>query len=310
MATKKPANTFFGRKVVDYDPSKPLKVGTAPRLSLWSSTKSRDMDAIDLLIALRKDPNASKIEALVIGHCSDSLEEEPNELIKELTSAANRKAFTSLAAVFLYDIEPDEQEISWIHVGNPGKILDAYPALRCLRVRGTEDFQFKCKPHHALTSLTIESGGLPKAVVKGVINAGFASLERLELWLGSEDYGADHRIDDLMPILSGRVFPRLKHLGLRNCEYTDEIATALADAPILKQIESLDLSMGTLGDAGAAALLASPLFARLSEVDLSHHFLSDAVAKKLAKTVAKLTATRARGYDANDADDRYIEVSE
>ncbi len=140
-----------------------------------------------------------------------------------------------------------------------------------------------------------------------MLSSSFASLESLELWLGRDDYGADHRIDDLMPLLSGRLFPKLKHLGLRNCEYTDEIASAIADAPILKQLRSLDLSMGTLGDAGANVLLASPLFAKLESVDLSHHYMSSAVVKKIMKAGPKMLAKDLRTEEEGA---RYTQVGE
>ncbi len=110
-----------------------------------------------------------------------------------------------------------------------------------------------------------------------------------------------------MPLLSGRLFPKLKHLGLRNCEYTDEIASAIADAPILKQLRSLDLSMGTLGDAGANVLLASPLFAKLESVDLSHHYMSSAVVKKIMKAGPKMLAKDLRTEEEGA---RYTQVGE
>ncbi len=300
---------FFGMKLVDYVPNEPIKAKTVPRLVMNEYRASEFLGVKDTFEALRKDPRAKDLEAIAIGPYNESYDDDASKVIKELTSAASKKLFTKLRAVFLGDIIGEEQEISWIHVGNPGKILDAYPELERLQVRGTESFKFKCAPHDALKSLVIESGGLPKAVIKGVIEAGFANLEELELWLGSENYGANHTVDDLMPILSGRVFPKLRRLALRNCEYTDQIAVALADAPVLGRITELDLSMGTLGDDGANALLGSPLFARLESVDLSHHYMSPAVMKKIAAAGPKVI-TKDRLTADDEEGDRYIQVAE
>ncbi len=43
----------------------------------------------------------------------------------------------------------------------------------------------------SLVALTIESGGLPAAVVREVASAHLPALEHLELWLGEENYGGD-----------------------------------------------------------------------------------------------------------------------
>lgn len=300
---------FYGLKIVDYVPNEPIKPKTVPRLVMHEYRASEFLAVKDTFEALRKDARAKELTAIVIGPYNESYDDDASKVIKELTSAASKKVFAQLRAVFLGDIVGEEQEISWIHVGNPGKILDAYPELAQLRVRGTESFKFKCAPHDGLESLTIESGGLNKGVIKGVIEAGFANLQELELWLGSENYGANHSVDDLMPILSGRVFPKLRRLALRNCEYTDQIAAALADAPVLGRLAELDLSMGTLGDDGANALLGSPLFARLESVDLSHHYMSPAVMKKIVAAGPKVIAKDRREVEDEEGD-RYIQVAE
>lgn len=307
MPISKHEQTFFGLKIVDYVPNRKLAAKTAPRTYTYEHRRSEFLDAKETFASLRKDPLASSLAAIVIGPYNASWDGDAGDVLRELTSAASKKVFTSLRAVFLGDITYEEQEISWIHVGNPGKILDAYPALECLRVRGTEELKFKCAPHSGLRSLVIESGGLNKRALKAVLSSSFENLESLELWLGSEDYGADHRVDDLMPLLSGRLFPKLRHLALRNCEYTDEIAAAIADAPVLKGLRSLDLSMGTLGNAGAVALIGSPLVAGLELLDVSHHYMSPAVAKKLASLGPKLVAKDRVEPEDNP---RYVQVGE
>jgi hypothetical protein len=174
-------------------------------------------------------------------------------------------------------------------------------------VRGAEGLAVGPVRHEGLRTLVIESGGLPAAVVRSVCAAEFPNLEHLELWLGSEGYGGDATPEDLAPILAGTAFPRLKYLGLRDCEWADALATALADAPVLRRVETLDLSLGNLGDEGAVALLSGGNLSGLKRLDIHHHYVSDEVLDGLKATGVDLNADDQR--DPSD-DDRYIAVSE
>lgn len=103
----------------------------------------------------------------------------------------------------------------------------------------------------------------------------------LDLYLGTREYGGLANAEDLAAILSGEDFANLRHLGLRDAENADEVAAALAHAPVVARLESLDLSLGSLGDAGAAALLSGQPLSHLKRLDLHHHFLSDAMVDRL-----------------------------
>ncbi|MER7475733.1 hypothetical protein [Micromonospora sp. NPDC000018] len=61
----------------------------------------------------------------------------------------------------------------------------------------------------------------------------------------------------------------------------DEIAAAVAEAPVVAQLRSLALSMGTLSDTGAAALLNGRSLTHLRWLDLQHHYLSAAMMRRL-----------------------------
>jgi hypothetical protein len=134
-----------------------------------------------------------------------------------------------------------------------------------------------------LNSLTIQTGGMPVSVLREVFNLDLPNLESLELWIGTDGYGWDGGIKDLEPLLSGRLFPRLKHLGLRNAEIADQIAEALMTAPLVERLSSLDLSLGTLSDAGAAHLVKCSGLQRLKSIDLHHHYCTEAGMEMLRK---------------------------
>jgi hypothetical protein len=50
---------------------------------------------------------------------------------------------------------------------------------------------------------------------------------------------------------------------------------------VVPQLRSLDLSFGTLSDAGAGALLAGQPLTHLEMLDLHHHFVSEPVQSQL-----------------------------
>ncbi|NKB18732.1 MAG: hypothetical protein HC770_13150 [Pseudanabaena sp. CRU_2_10] len=142
-------------------------------------------------------------------------------------------------------------------------------------------------------------------------NAQLPELEHLELWLGIEDYGSDTTVDDLQPILTDRLFPKLRYLGLRDSEIADRIAIALADAPVLEQIKVLDLSLGTLRDVGAEALLNNPAIAQLEKLDIHHHYVSDELVTRLEELGIELDASdRQEEEEYGDESYFYVAVSE
>jgi hypothetical protein len=194
--------------------------------------------------------------------------------IAQLCEAAER--LPHLEALFLGDIVSEECEISWMKVGDVSPLLTAYPGLEVLRVRGGEDFRFSPVRHERLRRLEVQSGGLGRDFVRAVLGSELPALEELELWLGTDGYGGDTTVADLAPLLAGDLFPALRRLGLRNAEIADDLAKALATAPVVRRLAALDLSLGTLGDRGALALAGGQPLTHLSKLDLHHHFLTDA----------------------------------
>jgi hypothetical protein len=296
---------FAGKAVKEWTDGDGIDPRTAVRLSVeYDSETSID----ERLASLVETEGASRIEALVIGQWSgDQVETDSVELIEALVEHA--PALPSLQAIFIGDITYEECEISWLHQSDVSPLLAAYPKLQVLWVRGGDGLELK-SPHHAtLRELVIQTGGLSRSVVQSLAKARLPSLEHLELWLGSDNYGADTELADLEPFFLGELFPKLKYLGLCDSELADSIAAAIAKAPVLKQLETLDLSMGTLGDDGGQALLASPAISRLKKLDLHHHYLSEALAAQLSELPGvEVDLSGAEGPAAPD--ERYISVAE
>lgn len=193
-----------------------------------------------------------------------------------LAKLANaRERLPLLRALFIGNVTDKKWELACITQGNYGPVLAAYPQLESLVIRGGAGLSFGAVQHQQLKTLVIQTTGLSAQAVHEIAAADLPALEHLELWLGCAYHGGDSTVADLQPILNGTSLPNLTTLALRNCEYADELAQALADAPILERIKILDLSLGNLSDVGAEALFASPAIRKLDMLVLHHHYLSD-----------------------------------
>ncbi|MFD5462024.1 STM4015 family protein [Kitasatospora sp. NPDC127059] len=246
----------------------------------WAERWQQFLDAVD----------TERVTALVIGQWTPDEPDSFQEPLDALVAAAPR--LPALRALFAGDITYEECEISWIQQCDVTPLLTAFPALTELVVRGaSEDWEghggLALEPlrHEALKALRFEAGGLPASVVRSVAACEFPVLERLELWLGVDNYGGDATIGDLTPFLDGTGLPALRHLGLQNSEFQDEIAAALAHAPVVARLESLSLSMGVLTDQGATALLEGQPLTHLRSLDLHHHYLTDELQQRLRQAL-------------------------
>ncbi|TWV32596.1 leucine-rich repeat domain-containing protein [Streptomyces misionensis] len=239
--------------------------GDVPFPEVWQSFRER-VDSAD-------------VRALVIGPWWEDEYIELGPVLELLL--ADAEGFPALRALFLADVVGEECEISWLELADVTPVLERFPLLEELGVRGGDRLSLRPVRHESLRALRFQSGGLPGSVVRAVGACELPALERLELWLGVSAYGGDATVADLAPILAGGGLPALRHLGLQDSELQDDIAAAVASAPVMAQLESLSLSMGTLTDAGAEALLDGQPLTHLRRLDLHHHFVGEAVAGRL-----------------------------
>ncbi|MFH8447880.1 STM4015 family protein [Streptomyces fungicidicus] len=271
----------------------------------WTEAFARFCSAVD----------TTRVRALAVGAWEDAYDRGPGDIVEALVTARDR--LPGLRSLFLGDMHSEECEISWINQTDVTPLLSAYPALEEFGVRGGQGLRFPALRHDALCTLVVETGGLPVEVVRGIGASELPALENLDLWLGTSWYGADSEAADLEPVLSGARLPRLRYLALRNSEIQDEIAAAVASAPVVARLEVLDLSMGTLGDDGAAALLGGQPLTHLRKLDLHHNYLSEPLLRRLRETLG--SAGVELDLDRDDADwdedddgtvHRYVAVGE
>ncbi|MBI0296993.1 STM4015 family protein [Streptomyces sp. PRKS01-29] len=272
------AQNFYGLPVVTvppYTPATLLPDAASVAWRLHTGPYSTDEDAEDCWDRFTSTVELERVRALVLGYGMDS--------VPRLTDLRSR--LTGLEALFLGDMEDEEEMISSIEQSDLAPLLAAFPGLRELVVRGGDGLDFPVAGHAGLRALRIESGGLPPEAAANIAAADLPSLERLELWLGDDWYGGGTTVEQLAPLLAGERKPALRHLGLQNSPIQDQLAAALASAPVVPRLTSVSLSMGTLSDQGAEALLHGQPLTHLEELDLSHHFLSDAMMLRIWTTL-------------------------
>ncbi|WP_242675788.1 STM4015 family protein [Streptosporangium minutum] len=223
--------------------------------------------------------------------------------------AANAHRLPRLRSLFLGFVEPEHWEISWIQQADVTPVLEAFPRLERLDVRGSEGLRLRPMRHGSLKVLRFESGGLPGHVVRAVGESELPCLEHLEVWLGVSRYGGDATVGDLQGILSGNGLPALRRLGLRDSEMQDEVAAAVASAPVVARLEALSLSMGALTDTGAESLLSGQPLTHLRHLDLHHHFLTDDMAARVRRALPSVEVDLSEPQAPLDGW-RYVAVSE
>jgi hypothetical protein len=260
MAISRRTETFFGKIVQDYEGGDLTQVpGVVNRLTLDYDDKRGLLALLDEYLS---KVDTHHLEALVFGPWGEPYDKGPDMALDRLIQLAPQ--LPNFKALFVGDMTYEECEISWIVQGTHYHgLLEAFPRLEALRIRGSTSLKLAPVTHAGLRQLIVECGGLPLHIVESLAASSMPTLEHLELWLGSAEYGFTGDVSAYRDLLQRLRTPSLRVLGLRDAQITDGLATWLAGESWVGSLEALDLSLGTLGDVGAQALLASPYVAAL-----------------------------------------------
>ncbi|GGS07532.1 STM4015 family protein [Deinococcus sedimenti] len=296
---------FGGFQVRQWNPGDPLgdPATTIHRIGVeWEDEQSW----VERFRAFLSLPGVETTPGFVVGWWSTDDSMESNAEVIEALAAAHAQ-LPNLRVLFIGDVTYEESEISWLTQSDLSPVLSAYPHLTHLGVRGGNELSLGQVRLGQLRELVIQAGGLSADVVRQVMTAELPALEHLELYLGTDNYGATSSVDDLTPLLGGTLFPNLRFLGLKNSDYQDQIAQVLAGAPVTAQLEELDVSMGVLTDEGGQALLSSPHVPHLKKLHAAHHFMSEEMTARLAALPTQVDVS-----DRQDEEDdwRFVALGE
>ncbi|WP_375510740.1 HEAT repeat domain-containing protein [uncultured Nostoc sp.] len=237
--------------------------------------------------ALLRDSQADKIQALVCQiWAEDYRNTRAGNIIKAISSAY--KELTSLKTLFIGDGYDEPYKISYVSLGDVSPVLTAYPNLEVLQVRCDDSLEFSPLQHDSLKTLIVETGhGLSYKTIDQICVLELPNLEYLELWLGRDDdfhyEGINSGISRLIPLLKNQLFTKLEYLGLKSCEYADELTGFLVESPLIDNLKVLDLSRGKLTDKGAQVLLNCSKINDLHILNVSMNRLSPSMIEQLSQ---------------------------
>ena len=259
--------------------------------------------------ALFSSPLCVALEELRIGILRWDFNDQPDVLVE----AGKHGWAKDLQRLHLGDV----QDVDMAHhtIGDVGKVITKqFPNLVSLKLhsgaqswRGSkESFGVDGLALPRLQELVVETCAMTGKRMKALASANLPALEKLELWFGAREYDANARIADVVPVLDGKQFPKLRHLGLRNTELVTDIIRLLPDRKVAKQLASLDLSMSIMTDEDAAELAAeAKKFPRLEQLDVSDNYVTAAGTRALRAAFKGVTVTNSETKEIEDDPEDY-----
>lgn len=304
----------------------PPKMGTVTwRNGLWNTLHLQNdlewMQSFDIprfAKAVFSSPLCAALEELKIG----ILEWEDSQQNVVLAEAGKHAWAKDLRSLRLGEVGGADVDMDHHSVGDVGKaITKSFPNLESLYIRSGGDYGSNSPFGLAgldlpkLKELTIETCAMSRKRMKALTAAKLPSLERLVVWFGARERGANATLADVMPVWDGKLFPRLRHLGLCNTELVLDFIRLLPQGKIAKQLVSLDLSKGTLGDDGIPELAeVAAKFPALQTLCVDDSWISPAGIKALKKAFPRVKISADGQQELVDPEDygsdRYIHVSE
>jgi hypothetical protein len=214
----------------------------------------------------------------------------------------------SLSRLHLGDVEEIDMDHHIIGaVGEP--IARAFPNLTWLKVHSgaqgdDHNFSLAGLALPKLETLVVETCSMTSQRLADLLAADLPALTHLELWFGGTDRDAGATLDDLAPLLDGKVFPKLTHLGLKNLDFSSALAQRLTTSAIRARLVELDLGMGTLGDDDVPTLKV--LGETIASIGIDDSYFSE---EALVELGPKFTWTQHDRREYQD-DGRYASVVE
>jgi hypothetical protein len=275
------SRSFAGLPLIRWnDPAPALDPArVAWRLDDWDENRTDYGSMPEALDAVFERTGPDGPVALVVGRWTDHYETSFD--VEWFLSQAHRLG--RLRALFIGDMnQGDDYGVETFHItlGDFTPLLEAFPALEVFGVHGSgEKLRLGPLRHDKLHTLIIETLDLQPETVRSIQASDLPALADLELYVSIWYSQEGVTPSDVDAVLAGRSFPALRRLGLRAAD--DSFASALAFAPVVARLTDLDLSQGTVGDAGVEALLAGQPLDHLRSLSLRYHYATPEVVRSL-----------------------------
>lgn len=262
-------------------------------------------------------PLCAMLEELRIGMVRWDWNDQPDIIVE----AGKHGWAQDLARLTVGDID-DDIDMDHHTIGDVAKLISkSFPNLRYLKLhsgsqtwRGSkETFGVAGFDLPKLEELVIETCAMTSKRMKAITAAKWPALTRLELWFGERERDATAKIADVAPVWDGKTFPKLRHLALRNNELVTDIVRLLPASKLAAQLETIDLSMGTMDDNDADELAAEARkFTKLKKLILDDSFVTPAAAKRVKAAFKSVDVSAKEPKERYDWDPqhRYVTVGE
>ncbi|MFG2086983.1 MULTISPECIES: hypothetical protein [unclassified Spirillospora] len=219
------------------------------------------------------------------------------EALPDAVQALARRAadLPNLRALYVGEIDTGQQH--HCEDVDVAALLEAFPRLEELTACAFLSLRIRVADHARLRRLALH-GALMDDEVIGLAGSALPALEHLEVW--SQEQMADEpdpgEREAFGLLFGSETMPRLRHLGLREFTFADEMVEELAASPLLPRLHTLDLSRSAVTDAGARTLLTADAFRSLTRLDLRRHYMS----AEMVETVRQTFTTAGVDIDTGD----------
>lgn len=294
------ADAALGSELLDLKWSHGFLVGATLKRARFDSTT----DLTKLTTEFLGLPVARFVTELRFGLASFESDNDWTRTLAAVVSSPRGPAITRLC---FDDYTREECEISWTPFGDFAPFWSKLPALEWLHVRSGAGGTLGALELPNLKTFIRESGGLSEGELRSIVGAKWPKLERLDVWFGSDNYGADGTVELVQPLLDGVGIERVTHLGLVNCEFSSELLAATLKSKVLPKLKVLDFSKGVLTDSDVEVLVKNvDRLKHLERLDLSENLIDDVERLKAALPNAVVDDQR----DDDDGEYRYCAVGE
>ena len=261
------AAIFANKQVINFEPDLDI---VAPKENAYAIRVFPGIGAIsyeDKLLSLIEKPNSNQIEALVFGTAHYGKWIKPFDFLMTFYDD-----LPNLEAIFLGDFNQEDMRVALLagfSEGNLSQILSKYSQLQLLQIRYGSGYIFTEYRHEKLKALRIEISYGAYECLTGINKLDLPSLEYLELWIDAPASKNNLLMNELNQLFWRSKFPKLKYLGIKNCQFADDVAIGIAKAPLMERLIELDLSLGNVSSKGLSALLSSNFINELDVLNVS-----------------------------------------
>jgi uncharacterized protein (TIGR02996 family) len=151
----------------------------------------------------------------------------------------------------------DNIQLADAPIGDLAGLGDRYPQLEDVVLKGAGDVTLGKLDLPRARRFALRTSDLRRATLAAIAGARWPELVELEVWTGAADHGCNCTTHDVAGLLTAEFAvraPKLRVLRVMNSELTDELCWMFATSPVVAALDTLDLSLGTLSDAGARVL--------------------------------------------------------